>query len=66
MFKTFSSKDTISRDKRSNDLEFDNETPLLSNSNIEWIIFLTRKKIKKALLILYTILPMNQKLFNRE
>ena len=66
MFKTFSSKDTISRDKRSNDLEFDNETPLLSNSNIEWIIFLTRKKIKKALLILYRILPMNQKLFNRE
>ena len=34
LFKTFYPKDTISRDKNSNDLEYNFDTPLLSNSSI--------------------------------
>ena len=66
LFKTFYPKDTISRDKNSNDLEYNFDTPLLSNSSIVQIIFITKKKFRKNLFNLYSILSQDLALMNRE
>ena len=66
VFRTFYPKDTISRDKNSNNLEYNFDTSLLSNSSIVWIIFITSKKFRKNLWNLYGTLSIDLKLFNKE